>query len=35
MWLPFAADAEWPHTDPANTSIRREFQPPANRAFIG
>ncbi len=35
MWLQFAADAEWPHTDPANTPIRREFQLPANRAFIG
>lgn len=35
MWLQFAADAEWPHTDPTNTPIRREFQLPANRAFIG
>ena len=35
MWLQFAADAEWPHTDPANTPIRREFQLPATRAFIG
>lgn len=35
MWLQFAADAEWPHTNPANTPIRREFQLPANRAFIG
>jgi hypothetical protein len=35
MWLQFAADAEWPHTDPANYPIRREFQLPANRAFIG
>jgi hypothetical protein len=24
-----------PHTDPANTPIRRQFQLPANRAFIG
>jgi len=35
MQLQFAADAEWPHTDPANYPIRREFQLPANRAFIG
>jgi hypothetical protein len=35
LWLQFAADAEWPHSDPANTPIRREFQLPANRAFIG
>jgi hypothetical protein len=35
MWLQFAADAEWPHTNPANTPIRREFQLPATRAFIG
>jgi hypothetical protein len=35
MQLQFAADAEWPHTDPANYPIRREFQLPANRPFIG
>jgi hypothetical protein len=35
LWLQFAADAEWPHTDPANAPIRREFQLPANRTFIG
>ena len=35
LWLQFAADAEWPHTNPANTPIRREFQLPATRAFIG
>ena len=35
MWIQFAADAEWPHTNPANTPIRREFQIPATRAFIG
>ena len=35
LWLQFAADAEWPHTDPTNSPIRREFQLPANRAFIG
>jgi hypothetical protein len=34
MWLQFA-DGEWPHTDPADLPIRREFQLPANRAFIG
>lgn len=35
MWLQFAADAEWPHTDPAHHPIRREFQLPATRAFVG
>ena len=35
MWLQFAADAEWPHTLPANHPIRREFQLPATRPFIG
>jgi len=35
LWLQFAADAEWPHTNPANYPIRREFQLPANRPFIG
>lgn len=35
MWLQFAADAEWPHTNPSNTPIRREFLLPANRAFKG
>ena len=35
MWLQFAADAEWPHTELANTPVRREFQLPATRAFIG
>jgi hypothetical protein len=35
LWLQFAADAEWTYTDPANTPIRRQFQLPANRAFIG
>jgi hypothetical protein len=35
MWLQFSANAEWPHTAPANTPIRREFQLPANRAFTG
>ena len=35
MWLQFAADAEWPHTDPTNHPIRKEFQLPATRPFIG
>ncbi len=35
MKLQFAADAEWPHTDPANHSIRRQFQLPATRPFLG
>lgn len=35
MWIQFAADAEWLHTDPANYPIRREFKIPATRAFIG
>ena len=35
MWLQFAADAEWPHTEPNNHPIRREFQLPATRPFIG
>jgi hypothetical protein len=35
MWLQFAADAEWPHTESTNYPIRREFQLPATRAFIG
>lgn len=35
MWLQFAADAEWPHTEPNNHPIRKEFQLPATRPFIG
>ena len=35
LWLQFAADAEWPHTDPANHPIRCEFQLPATRPFVG
>ncbi|MEO7934454.1 MAG: hypothetical protein ABIT76_14990 [Chthoniobacterales bacterium] len=35
MKIQFSADAEWPHTDPANHGIRMEFQLPANRPFIG
>ena len=31
--IQFAADAEWPHTDPANAGIRAEFQLPPNRVF--
>lgn len=34
MWIQFAADAEWPHTDPANHPIRREFQLPATTPYI-
>ena len=30
-----AADAEWPHTNPANAPIRRLFQIPAKRKFRG
>jgi hypothetical protein len=29
--IQFAADAEWPHTDPANAGIRGEFQLPPDR----
>lgn len=29
----FAADAEWPHTDPANAGIRGEFQLPPDRVL--
>lgn len=35
LWLQFAADAEWPHTEPANQPVRREFQLPATRPFVG
>ncbi len=35
MQIQFAADAEWPHTDPANAPTRRQFQLPANRAYLG
>ena len=31
--IQFAADAEWPHTDPANAGIRVEFQLPADRVM--
>ena len=30
-----AADAEWPHDDPANAGIRREFQLPPDAEFNG
>lgn len=33
--LQFAADADWPHTDPKNAGIRVEFQLPADRPFVG
>jgi hypothetical protein len=35
MWIQFAADAEWPHTEPANHPVRKEFQLPAIRPFLG
>lgn len=35
IWLQFAADAEWPHSELANAPIRREFQLPATRPFLG
>ena len=31
--IQFAADAEWPHTDPANAGIRTEYQLPADRVM--
>ena len=31
--IQFAADAEWPHTDPANAGIRGEFQIPTDRVM--
>jgi hypothetical protein len=31
--IQFAADAEWPHTDPANAGIRVEFQLPVDRVM--
>ena len=33
--IQFAADAEWPYTDPANHAIRMEFKLTANRPFEG
>ena len=31
--IQFAADADWPHTDPANAGIRVEFQLPPDRVM--
>ena len=31
--IQFAADAEWPHDDPANAGIRAEFQLPPDRVM--
>jgi hypothetical protein len=31
--IQFAADAEWPHTDPANAGLRAEFQLPPDRVM--
>ena len=31
--IQFGADADWPHTDPANAGIRVEFQLPADRVM--
>jgi hypothetical protein len=31
--IQFAADAEWPHDDPANAGIRAEFQLPPGRVM--
>lgn len=33
--IQLAADAEWPHQNPENAGIRREFQLPPNRAMKG
>lgn len=33
--IQFAADAEWPYTDPKNALIRKKFQLPADRPFVG
>ncbi len=35
MKIQFAAQAEWPHTAPANHAARMEFQLPATRPFVG
>ena len=29
--IQYAADARWPHTDPTNAGIRREFERPPAR----
>ena len=31
--IQFAADADWPHTAPANAGIRAEFQLPPDRVM--
>ena len=31
--IQFAADAEWPHTDPAHAGTRREFKLPPDRVM--
>ena len=33
--IQFAADAEWPYTNPANAPIRKAFQLPTDRPFVG
>jgi hypothetical protein len=35
MTVQFAADAEWPFTNPANTGIRGEFFPPSSQPLHG
>lgn len=35
MEIQFAADAEWPYTDPLNATARRAFHLPASRPFSG
>jgi len=31
--IQFAADAQWPYSDPSNAPVRMEFQLPVNRPF--
>ena len=35
MEIQFAADAEWPYTEPANATARRAFHLPRSRPFSG
>ena len=35
MVIQFAADAQWPHSHPANAAIRREFKLPVKQPFAG
>ena len=35
MEIQFAADAEWPYTDPANATARRAFHLPRSRPYAG